>query len=1329
MSPRRSGRFAALALVAALLPLPSVAASAAPAPAPSDYGKVSSDGRPTTPNPYLAITPQARLDNTREDVARWDKWLATMGAKRAEAVDGRRAAGRTIPVTEVEDPGTLGVNDTPATAETVPGGFGSDADPEATISGVLATNDAGGTFTSLPVPAEDDGDLNLATPLTLDVGDTVEVLGAAIGDGPHGSGGSATGDFDAYAVAMDAGETLFVDAFATSDLDGMLFVYDSTGTIVDFNDDDFFLDPSIAFTAPAADTYTFVVAGFYSELANPFDSSTGSGAASEGTYDLYVSVGLSDVDVYAVSLEAGDVLGATVEDFTASVAVVAPDQTTLLMRSFGDASFIYGQGSPLVGGGSHLAIVADVAGTYYVSVQQGAGPYTLRLQAFRPGNERLRTNRQQTVFLDFDGAVVPNADQLWGGFPNAALSPLSAYLDGWGLTPADEDDVIDAIVDAVTETLEDDLRTAANGDRDVSGVHGEFDVEVLNSRDHADTFGSDPAVSRVIVGGSIDELGVFTIGIAQSIDPGNFAPGESGVVLLDLLSEPGCGFGDSLNCFVGPNTDMVELIGQGVGNIAAHEAGHLLGSFHTDQFNATPNIMDQGGNLAQFAGAGDDQESGTGDDIDLDFVTDEFVPNEGFEGFENTRDLTAFALATGTDTVNDAPTAADDEYEFTGGPLVIGGAGLLANDVDPEFDALVTSLTSGADRGDVTLGDGGAFVYTPTSFGQTSFTYTANDGDLDSNVATATIVVRCGADDGELRNGSFEIGVGRWCRDKNFTDVPWSIAEEGTNVYLDLYGDSFGIFDVEPTDGDFAAVTTWDGFGSRELSQFFAVPQLAEAAELSFDWRAGWDLATFCFACTDNDLTMVVRDALTGDEITSQVLVTAVGGTAVGDTGPQSVAVDVTGLAGRFLQLQIVAAVSSPYDGPALVQVDNVRLTVDLDETPVTVGDAYAVPVGGTLDVVAADGVLANDTDVEGATLVATLVDGPTNGTLDLSDDGAFTYVHDGSSVLLDTFTYIADDGASDSPVTTVVIRIGDDGVVRLSGEDRIATAVAISQSTYPVVDDGRRAVGSPQASAVVLARADEFADGLAGTPLAALVDAPMLLTFPDSLHPTAAAELQRVLPEGATVHLLGGEVALSADVADAVAALGFTVDRIAGDTRYDTAVAIADRLGDVDTVLVARGDAFPDALAAGPAAIVSNGAILLTTPDAPVAATTDWLADHTEARVVAVGGPAAAAYPDVDAIVGPTRHDTAVLLANEFFDSPAAAGLARSDVFADALAGGVHVGRAGGPILLTPSTTLDTAPFTWFDTRADDVRVVFAYGGPVALSDEVLDAVRPRIA
>ena len=55
-----------------------------------------------------------------------------------------------------------------------------------------------------------------------------------------------------------------------------------------------------------------------------------------------------------------------------------------------------------------------------------------------------------------------------------------------------------------------------NGDFLATGIPGDFNIEIRNSRDHGDLFGQ-PNVSRIIVGGTQAELGIPTVGIAQSI--------------------------------------------------------------------------------------------------------------------------------------------------------------------------------------------------------------------------------------------------------------------------------------------------------------------------------------------------------------------------------------------------------------------------------------------------------------------------------------------------------------------------------------------------------------------------------------------------------------------------------------------------------------------------------------------------------------------------------------------------------------------------------------------------------------------------------------------
>ena len=78
-----------------------------------------------------------------------------------------------------------------------------------------------------------------------------------------------------------------------------------------------------------------------------------------------------------------------------------------------------------------------------------------------------------------------------------------------------------------------------------------------------------------------------------------------------------------------------------------------------------------------------------------------------------------------------------------------------------------------------------------------------------------------------------------------------------------------------------------------------------------------------------------------------------------------------------------------------------------------------------SLTVPAATGVLANDTDPEGASLTAALVQGPAHGTLNLSPNGSFTYTPTATFAGTDSFTYQASDGEKASNPVTVTLGVG----------------------------------------------------------------------------------------------------------------------------------------------------------------------------------------------------------------------------------------------------------------------------------------------------------------
>jgi putative cell wall-binding protein len=288
-------------------------------------------------------------------------------------------------------------------------------------------------------------------------------------------------------------------------------------------------------------------------------------------------------------------------------------------------------------------------------------------------------------------------------------------------------------------------------------------------------------------------------------------------------------------------------------------------------------------------------------------------------------------------------------------------------------------------------------------------------------------------------------------------------------------------------------------------------------------------------------------------------------------------------------------------------------------------------------------------------------------------------------------------------------------GVGRLAGADRFATAVAVSKMAY---------FGADSAGAVVLARADGYADALVGGPLAAAKKGPILFTSGPTLPSATLDELTRVLTAGKTVYLLGGPASIPDSVASQVDALGYTTVRIAGSDRYGTALAVAAALGNPTTVLLVTGTAFADALSAGPAASHVGGALLLTDGSTMPSATAAYLAAHA-GTVYAIGGPAATADPEATAVVGTDRYATAVAVAGRFFVKPPAVGIASGVSYPDALAAAPFLAHGGGPLVLTDPTALSTVTAQYLTTVAGGTFTVFGASGAVSDQDftEILAA------
>lgn len=599
------------------------------------------------PNPYLANLP----DLGDANYFAWNKLMHAQAEKRADsaklAANRRQAFGsggvsaKAVPtpfVHDEEEPaGTAGSNDTHANAEPIPE-FGTAA---SRLPAVRILGDLAAPATSTPrtvTTAEDQGAIPIATDTGI-AGTGRATVTSVLGDGPHGTTGDGTNDFDFYAVDVAQGQTLTADTEGSpSTTDTILVVYAADGTpLVADDDSGTGVLSSLSYTPAEAGTYYVMVGGYALDPlpADPFDSGSGAGGADVGDYKLSVASQQLDADFYSLRLRPGDVIGSTSEGSATGLKVRTPSGEERVGGVGTDASSLYPPTSPLPGGGNTtIAYVAEEAGWYSVQVSGGTGAYDVTVEGYRPGTQGDR-GRTQTVLLDFAPGRVNTGT--WGGPGQRTVSPFSAFVPQWGIGRADARKVENRITNVVRRNLQAELQAG--------GLNPAVNVQVLNARTNPELIGQEN-VSRIYVAGSIAETGISTIGIAQYIDPGNYGHQDEAIVLLDVLSAP-AGPASSLNTFMNASSDRVTFVSEAVGNVVAHEVGHTIGNYHTDNADEIGNMMDSGG--ANFAtnlyGVGPDGIGGTADDDNVRFVTDTYSPVEGFTGLEDTLNVSAWAYA------------------------------------------------------------------------------------------------------------------------------------------------------------------------------------------------------------------------------------------------------------------------------------------------------------------------------------------------------------------------------------------------------------------------------------------------------------------------------------------------------------------------------------------------------------------------------------------------------------------------------------------------------------------------------------------------------------
>ncbi len=287
--------------------------------------------------------------------------------------------------------------------------------------------------------------------------------------------------------------------------------------------------------------------------------------------------------------------------------------------------------------------------------------------------------------------------------------------------------------------------------------------------------------------------------------------------------------------------------------------------------------------------------------------------------------------------------------------------------------------------------------------------------------------------------------------------------------------------------------------------------------------------------------------------------------------------------------------------------------------------------------------------------------------------------------------------------------------VDRLYGPDRYTTSADVALEAYEKADN------------VIIARGDDaggWADGLAASFLSGVLDAPILLTRPGELPDSVNTAIDTL--EADNAYVLGGTAAVSDDVVAELEGKDLTVERIAGESRHETASLIAGFEEETyETAFVVQGRAPADSMVAGPIARVHGFPVLLVSEDSIPECTEEAITDLEIEELIVVGGEgviSASVYDQLETMVdeierwaGADRFETSVEAALECHETDAF-----TIVGGHNLADAVGAATLERPILYSETDAVPPVVQDYLDDVLHGNSQLCLLGGPAAISEAV---------
>ena len=283
--------------------------------------------------------------------------------------------------------------------------------------------------------------------------------------------------------------------------------------------------------------------------------------------------------------------------------------------------------------------------------------------------------------------------------------------------------------------------------------------------------------------------------------------------------------------------------------------------------------------------------------------------------------------------------------------------------------------------------------------------------------------------------------------------------------------------------------------------------------------------------------------------------------------------------------------------------------------------------------------------------------------------------------------------------------------VKRISGTSRFETSALINKNA------------NIDSDIAVISNGHSFPDSIAASILAGNLNAHLLLSDPGRV----TGEIANTINTGtiSTVYLVGGNN-LPSSYVDTLSSKGIEVKYLKGNSRYDTAVKVAEEDSSKEIVFLANGISFPDALSIAGVAKMKNANLLFTDGKTLNEDVMNIIKDASE--VYLIGGENSISkeienkvknvVSSVSRISGKTRYETSVQIANNYYSNPEFVLLASGENFADALSGTALANKLNAPIVLSQKTKTPDELISYL--RNKKINTLYILGGNGSIGNAV---------